>query len=195
VSGTGSGDLLAYRVVTGTDGARWRITVLDRAPEAHERGWWVEEDHDAEKILRSLLECMTTADGAVAIDEVGWQSYRDVPHVDPDDDMVSVTVQLDELEAEIDDFQAAEIASGWHSVMTWSDPGVAMYSVTSTGKVHSEEHRANLINYINTCIPGAEEADRAGDDPIVMESNVADLESLREWVEAFQITADADEEA
>ena len=44
------------------------------------------------------------------------------------------------MESPIDDFQASEIASAWHSVMTWSDPGVAMYSVTSTGKVHSEKY-------------------------------------------------------
>lgn len=93
------------------------------------------------------------------------------------------------MESPIDDFQAAEIASAWHSVMTWSDPGVAMYSVTSTGKVHSEEHRANLINYINVCMPGAVNADARGEDPIVMDSNVDDLIALKEWAEAYEIGA------
>ena len=89
--------------------------------------------------------------------------------------------------SEIDDFQASEIAAGWHSVMTWSDPGVAMYSVTSTGRVHSEQHRANLIAYIDSCMSAAERADERGDAGIVMESNVADLEALRVWAAEYEI--------
>jgi len=86
--------------------------------------------------------------------------------------------------------QAIQIASAWHSVMTWSDPGVAMYAVTSTGKVHSEEQRANLLTYIESCIPGAHNQDALGEEPIVMDSNVADLHALREWVTAYVIPGD-----
>lgn len=91
------------------------------------------------------------------------------------------------MESPIDDFQASEIASAWHSVMTWNDPGVAMYSVTSTGKVHSEQHRAKLISYIETCMSGARDCDERGDKPIVMDSNVDDLIALREWAEAYRL--------
>lgn len=97
--------------------------------------------------------------------------------------------------AEIDDFQAAEIAAAWHSVMTWNDPGVAMYSVTSTGRVHSEKHRAQLVAYIDSCIPAALDADAHGDDPIAMDSNVDDLQALREWALAYEIDADGDDDA
>lgn len=91
-------------------------------------------------------------------------------------------------ESPINDFEAVDIASAWHSVMTWNDPGVVMYSVTSTGKVHSEEHRAKLIAYIDSCIPSAENLDNDGDSPpIVMDSNVDDLLALREWAEAYEI--------
>ena len=87
----------------------------------------------------------------------------------------------------LDDFQASEIASAWHSVMSWSDPGVAMYSVTSTGRVHSEEHRGNLLAYIDAHMDAARACDASGDDPIVGESNEDDLCLLREWVETYEI--------
>lgn len=93
----------------------------------------------------------------------------------------------------ISDFDAAEIAGAWHSVMTWNDPGVAMYSVTSTGRVHSEAHRAQLIAYIETCMRGAQEADERGDDPVLTEqhdSNVGELEALREWAMVYPIGKD-----
>lgn len=88
----------------------------------------------------------------------------------------------------ITDYEAVDIANAWHSVMTWSDPGVAMYSVSSTGKVHSEKHRAQLLAYIETCLPRAQDCDARGDEPIVMYSNVEDLEALREWVEAYEVS-------
>ena len=90
-------------------------------------------------------------------------------------------------ECPISDDQAVEIANAWHSVMTWNDPGVAMYSVSSTGKVHSEKHRAALLKYIDAHLEAAIEQDAAGEDPIVMDSNADDLLALREWVEAFEI--------
>jgi hypothetical protein len=97
-------------------------------------------------------------------------------------------MQTQALYVEIDDFDASEIASAWHSVMTWNDPGVAMYSVTSTGKVHSETHRANLIAYIdNRCMPSAIAADERGDEGIRHPTNVADLEALRTWALAYEI--------
>ena len=97
---------------------------------------------------------------------------------------------------EISDFDAAQIASLWHSVMTWNDPGVAMYSVTSTGKVHSEEHRANLLAYIESCMPAAEKADADGDEPAGVDglySNVEDLEALAEWARNYKIGSSDDE--
>lgn len=92
-------------------------------------------------------------------------------------------------ESPINDFEAAEIASAWHSVMTWNDPGAAMYSVTSTGKVHSEKHRKQLLAYIDSCMGCATDCDASGDDPIIMDSNVDDLQALREWAEAYEIGA------
>jgi hypothetical protein len=50
--------------------------------------------------------------------------------------------------------RAVDIAAGWHSVNTWHDPGVTMYAFSSTGKVQSPEHRADLMVYItSTCRP------------------------------------------
>ncbi len=91
---------------------------------------------------------------------------------------------------DIDDFDAATIAASWHSVNTWNDPGVAMYSVTSTGKVHSEEHRENLIAYIDACMAGAVAADERGDAPTLPEmfdSNAAELEALKAWAQSYEI--------
>lgn len=89
----------------------------------------------------------------------------------------------------ISDFDAAEIASAWHSVMTWNDPGVAMYSVTSTGRVHSEEHRENLIDYIDGCMMQAATLDEQGEPPVleIHASNVEELEALRDWARAYPI--------
>ncbi len=92
-----------------------------------------------------------------------------------------------ELHSPIDDSQAVDIANAWHSVMTWNDPGVAMYSVSSTGKIHSEKHRKQLLAYIATCIPQAQKLDARGEAGVVTESNVADLEALRDWVKAFPL--------
>lgn len=94
--------------------------------------------------------------------------------------------------SELCDFDAAEIASAWHSVNTWNDPGVAMYSVTSTGRVHSEEHRENLIAYIETCLRQAAKLDENLDDnppmlPDYHSSNVEELEALRDWARDYQI--------
>jgi hypothetical protein len=50
--------------------------------------------------------------------------------------------------------EAIHIASQWHSVMTWSDPGVTMYALSSTGRVQSEDHRNDLLRYIDDeCVP------------------------------------------
>lgn len=82
---------------------------------------------------------------------------------------------------------ASMIASGWHSVMTWNDPGVAMYSVTSTGKIHSEKHRKQLIAYIEKQIPHAVDMDMEGEDPILMDSNLGDLDALKIWAISFRL--------
>jgi hypothetical protein len=90
----------------------------------------------------------------------------------------------------LDDFDAAEIAASWHSVNTWNDPGVAMYSVTSTGKVHSEKHRADLIAYIDSCLPQAALCDERGDYPTLsplFSSNVEELLALREWATEYDL--------
>lgn len=100
------------------------------------------------------------------------------------------------IEANISDFDAAEIAGAWHSVMTWNDPGVWMYSVTSTGRIHSEEHRAGLLRYVDTCLLQAAEFDRRGDAPVLEchGSNVEELAEFRMWVVAFEIEAGDDED-
>lgn len=86
-------------------------------------------------------------------------------------------------------FDAAQIAASWHSVNTWGDPGVAMYSVTSTGKVHSEQHRENLIAYIDTCLVQAAKLDEnEGSEPTLpdmFKSNVEELEALRDWARTY----------
>lgn len=95
---------------------------------------------------------------------------------------------------EISDFDAAQIASLWHSVNTWNDPGVAMYSVTSTGRIHSEQHRTNLLAYIESCMPAARRADEDGDDSAGIDgsySNVEDLEALAEWARTYKIGAES----
>ena len=93
-------------------------------------------------------------------------------------------------ESPISDDQAVEIASAWHSVMTWNDPGVTMYSVSSTGRVHSEKHRKQLLAYIEKSIPQAQALDDRGETGVVTESNVADLEALRDWAKAFKLKGD-----
>ena len=43
---------------------------------------------------------------------------------------------------------ARAIAYDWASVMTWNDPGVALYGFASTGRVQSEAHRADCATYV-----------------------------------------------
>lgn len=74
--------------------------------------------------------------------------------------------------------QARNIASQWHSVMTWSDPGVCMYALSSTGKVQSRQHRADLVAYTKSCIPAAEPED------------VQDLHQLLEFINHTPIRKD-----
>lgn len=52
-------------------------------------------------------------------------------------------------------------ASQWWSVMTLGDAGVCMYAFGSTGKVQSEAHRQQLLEYIeHNCKPKARENDQ-----------------------------------
>ncbi len=90
----------------------------------------------------------------------------------------------------ITDEEASLIAEQWHSVITWDDPGVAMYSVTSTGKIHSELHRKRLIEYIDMNIPAARELDEQGDPPVLAHhaSNVEELEALKTWATRFKVS-------
>lgn len=93
------------------------------------------------------------------------------------------------MSAIIDNYEAALIAEQWHSVITWNDPGVAMYSVTSTGKVHNDLHRERLIAYIELNMPAAREMDEQGDPPVLAQhaSNVEELEARRTWARRFEI--------
>jgi hypothetical protein len=86
--------------------------------------------------------------------------------------------------------EAALIAEQWHSVITWDDPGVAMYSVTSTGRVHSELHRRRLIEYIDLNAPAARGMDEVGDFPVLLQhaTDVEELEALRTWATRFAIS-------
>jgi hypothetical protein len=78
----------------------------------------------------------------------------------------------------IDVFEAADICSLWWSVMTWSDPGVCLYALGSTGRVQSEEHRQQCIDYItNKCIPIAQERDDEETD-----ADIVQLEDLLDYI-------------
>lgn len=82
--------------------------------------------------------------------------------------------------------EAVGIAAGWHSVMTWEDPGVTMYALSSTGRIQSPEHRAKLIDYIKThCIPVVTErvAETKPEDEDVVEQNRVDAEELNDLLE------------
>ena len=75
------------------------------------------------------------------------------------------------------DVRASAIASLWHSVNTWSDPGVAMYSVTSTARIHNKAHRRDVVRYIDDrCLPHAETFEDA-----------TDLLWLRNWALRYPI--------
>jgi hypothetical protein len=68
--------------------------------------------------------------------------------------------------------QAVAISEGWWSVNTWGDPGVCLYAFGSTGKVQSEEHRANVLAYIKEhCLPGCAKQD----DPKLCRRELAEL--------------------
>ncbi len=67
---------------------------------------------------------------------------------------------------------------------TWHGDG----NVSGHGKRVTHHHRARLLVYIDQNIPHAQKQDEAGEDPIVMDSNVDDLLALREWVETYPIT-------
>lgn len=84
--------------------------------------------------------------------------------------------------------EAALIAEQWHSVITWNDPGVAMYSVTSTGKIHSDLHRERLLTYIDMNMDAARDMDEQGDPPVLEQhsSNVEELEALKMWATTFE---------
>lgn len=81
------------------------------------------------------------------------------------------------------EYDVFEIASMWWSVMTWGDPGVCLYAFGSTGKVQSEEHRQQCLEYIKKhCEPLAQERN---DDET--EQNLADLERLAEYIREADI--------
>lgn len=86
--------------------------------------------------------------------------------------------------------EAALIAEQWHSVITWSGLSVAMYSVTSTGRVHNETHREQLLKYIELQMDTARHLDDTGDPPVLTRyaTNVEELEALRAWATQFKVS-------
>lgn len=87
----------------------------------------------------------------------------------------------------IDKARALQIAEGWGSYMNDADPGVCMYALTSTGKIQSPKHRADLIVYIkNDCMPLVRERHdhaTALDDDEGEEAARVDKEELDELLE------------
>lgn len=86
------------------------------------------------------------------------------------------------------------IASQWHSVMTWNDPGVTMYALSSTGSVQTPQHRVNLIAYIEGhCLDmvrsRANCATRHPDDRAVDEEDKEQLEWLLDYVNMVPLSA------
>lgn len=89
------------------------------------------------------------------------------------------------------------IAAQWHSVMTWHDPGVCMYALSSTGAVQSKEHRQQLFDYIDKdCMVLAEKrlkkerAKKRRNRALIeeYEDDIEDLETLRDYIENAPIT-------
>jgi hypothetical protein len=76
--------------------------------------------------------------------------------------------------------------------MTWSDPGVTMYALSSTGRIQSPEHRISLIAYTKDCVATATKRIKSalrtksktygGDTMETLEQDVEDLEALLDYV-------------
>jgi hypothetical protein len=91
--------IITSTIVTDGEGKRWQVAVLDRAPRAGEWGYWITEDQhwDPEELLASLMEGTTTREGVTDIEEIGWIAVRDMPRTDPQDDLITVTVEITEV--------------------------------------------------------------------------------------------------
>lgn len=77
--------------------------------------------------------------------------------------------------------QAIEIANQWYSVNTWADPGVWLYSFTSTGGVIDQEHRTNQLSYLDSLIRKCPQW--GGEiEPHEKEQDLSDLKQLREYI-------------
>lgn len=74
--------------------------------------------------------------------------------------------------------KAREIAYNWHSVITWNDPGAQLYAFASTGKVQSEKHRADCLEYLRTRQP-------------ITPLDAAELHRLRRYIEHVPLEAAA----
>ncbi len=72
--------------------------------------------------------------------------------------------------------RAVRAAESWWSVMTWNDPGVALYAFGSTGLVQSEQHRADCLAYLEPRVGDAEDA-----------TDWRELVSLRRYIAAAPI--------
>lgn len=72
--------------------------------------------------------------------------------------------------------QALEIAEGWASMMDASDPGRWLYSFTSTEGIENEEHRTEMLAYVDGILAGSLDQQ----DDSVLER--ADLEALRAYL-------------
>ena len=88
--------------------------------------------------------------------------------------------------------RAVAIAGQWYSVLTWSDPGVCLYALASTGRIRSEEHRARCLAYLREHIP-ARAVRCAGGMPAGTDLGAADawhLRRLARYVEAAPLEPD-----
>jgi len=84
----------------------------------------------------------------------------------------------------IDKQRAVQIAEGWGSYMNSSDPGICMYGLSTTGRIQSPAHRADLIVYIKTrCLGVVAERDAKSADEESSEQNRVDREELGELLE------------
>lgn len=72
--------------------------------------------------------------------------------------------------------QALEIAEGWASMTDASDPGRWLYSFTSTEGIENEEHRTEMLAYVDGILAGSLDQQ----DDSVLER--ADLEALRAYL-------------
>jgi hypothetical protein len=72
---------------------------------------------------------------------------------------------------------ARNLAHSWSSVITWNDPGVALYGFASTGRVQSEKHRLDCLLYLRTLRP-------------VKEKDAADVQRLISYIANVKVESE-----